>query len=106
MPGQRRRRHGRQVEARRDAARFASDAGRWEVLLETQDESEWHARLRDLRASDSGIDWTAVRVDRICGRGTHPTTFRLSLFVPRATPRPGQAPPHGTVGASDDGPVN
>ncbi|MDX3520353.1 hypothetical protein [Streptomyces scabiei] len=111
MPGQRRRRRGQQNEARRTAARFDSDAGRsdagrsdagrsdagrwdagrwdagrwdagrWEVLFETQDEAEWHTHLRRLRASDDRIDWTAVRLDRLCGRHTHPTTFRLSVFV-------------------------
>ncbi|MDW8805450.1 hypothetical protein P1P68_11850 [Streptomyces scabiei] len=81
MFGQRRRRRGQQSEARRTAAHFASEAGRWEVLFETQDESEWHTHLRRLRASDDQIDWTAVRLDRLCGRHTHPTTFRLSVFV-------------------------
>ncbi len=68
----------------RAAARFAPDAGRWEVLFETQDESEWHAHIRRLRASDTQIDRAAMRVDRLCGRLTQPTTFRLSLFVPKA----------------------
>lgn len=75
----------------RAAARFASDAGRWEVLFETQDEWEWHTHVRRLRASDEQIDWTAVRVDRLCGRLTQPTTFRLSLFVPKTMPGPDQA---------------
>ncbi|GAQ62528.1 hypothetical protein SsS58_02895 [Streptomyces scabiei] len=65
---------------RSDVSRW-SDVGRWEVLFETQDESEWHTHLRRLRASDDQIDWTAARLDRLCGRDTHPTTFRLSVFV-------------------------
>ncbi|EYT80750.1 hypothetical protein CF54_23695 [Streptomyces sp. Tu 6176] len=95
MPGQRGRRRRSQDEARRAAARFAPDTGHWEVLFETQDESEWHAGLRRLRASDPRIDWTAVRMDRFCGRLTRPTTFRLSLFVPKGTPpaRPVKASP-------------
>lgn len=88
MPGQRNRRHRQQEQARQAAARFAPDAGRWEVLFETQDESEWHAHIRRLRASDPQIDWAATRVDRFCGRLTQPTTFRLSHFVPKATPVP------------------
>ena len=64
--------------------------GRWEVLFETRDESEWHTHIRRLQASDTQIDWTAVRVDRLCGRLTQPTTFRLSLFVPNAMPDPDQ----------------
>ncbi|MBP5892783.1 hypothetical protein F3K32_22895 [Streptomyces sp. LBUM 1483] len=78
MPEQRRRRRRQQAEARRTAARFASDSGRWEVLFETQDASEWHTHLRRLRASDDQIDGTAARLDRLCGRDTHPTTFRPS----------------------------
>ncbi|MEU0596786.1 hypothetical protein ABZ484_00745 [Streptomyces sp. NPDC006393] len=92
MPGQRKKRRRQQDEARRATARFAPDVGRWEVLFETQDESEWHAHMRHLRASDTQLDWTAVRVDRLCGRLMRPTTFRLSLFVPKATPDPGQDP--------------
>ncbi|MEU2602513.1 hypothetical protein ABZ678_02000 [Streptomyces hirsutus] len=90
MPGQRKRRRQQQNEVQRSAARFAPEAGRWEVLFETQDEAEWHAHIRRLRASDTQIDWTAVRVGRLCGRQTQPTTFRLSLFVPNALPHPGQ----------------
>jgi hypothetical protein len=75
------------------AARFAPDAGRWEVLFETQDESQWHAHLRRLRESDAQIDWTAVRVDMLCGRPVRPTTFRLSLFVPNFAPDSGQGSP-------------
>ncbi|EFE68187.1 LOW QUALITY PROTEIN: integrase, partial [Streptomyces viridosporus ATCC 14672] len=68
MPGQRKRRCQQQDEAQLTAARFAPDAGRWEVLFETRDEAEWHAHLRRLRASDTRIDWTATRADRLCGR--------------------------------------
>lgn len=90
MPGQRRRRRQRQDEAQRAAARFASDAGRWEVLFETRDESEWHAHIRRLRASGTRLDRTAMRVDTLCGRLERPTTFRLSLFVPKTMPDSGQ----------------
>ncbi|WEH17097.1 hypothetical protein [Streptomyces sp. VNUA24] len=75
---------GRSDMVRSEAGRsdvVRSEAGRWEVLFETQDESEWHTHLRRLRASDAQIDWTAARLDRLCGRDTHPTTFRLSVFV-------------------------
>ncbi|MGI3223084.1 hypothetical protein ACRJ4B_02970 [Streptomyces sp. GTA36] len=82
MPGQRKRKHQRRDEAERAAARFAPDLGRWEVLFETQDGTEWRDHMRRLRASDTQIDWSAVRVDTLCGRTVHPTTFRLSLFVP------------------------
>ncbi|GGW28810.1 hypothetical protein GCM10010503_00290 [Streptomyces lucensis JCM 4490] len=90
MPGQRKRRRQQRNELQRAAARFAPDAGRWEVLFETQDEAAWHAHVRRLRAPDMKIDWTAMRVDRLCGRLTQPTTFRLSLFVSKAKPIPDQ----------------
>jgi len=97
VPGQRKRKRQRQRqqqdEARRAAARFAPGAGRWEVLFETQDESEWQSHLRHLRASDTQIDWTAARVDMLCGRLVHPTTYRLSLFVPNSAPDSGQGSP-------------
>ncbi|PSJ26184.1 hypothetical protein B7P34_24190 [Streptosporangium nondiastaticum] len=83
MPGQRKRRRQQQKDAQRAADRFAPDAGHWQVLFETQDESEWRAHIRRLRASDPQIDWTAVRIDTLCGRLVQPTTYRLSLFVPR-----------------------
>ncbi|MFG2132276.1 hypothetical protein ACGFNV_31305 [Streptomyces sp. NPDC048751] len=82
MPGQRKRKRQRYDEAQRAAARFTPDAGHWEVLFTTQDESEWHAYLHRLRTSDQRIDWPAVRVDILCGRLKQPTTYRLSLFVP------------------------
>ncbi|MFF7203282.1 hypothetical protein [Streptomyces sp. NPDC008141] len=37
-----------------------------------------------MRADGEQIDWTAIRMDTLCGRSTHPTTYRLSLFVPAA----------------------
>ncbi|MDH6139706.1 hypothetical protein P3T35_001706 [Kitasatospora sp. GP30] len=45
MPGQRKRKRQQQDEARRAAARFAPEEGRWEVLFETSDESEWRAHI-------------------------------------------------------------
>ncbi|TVL91176.1 hypothetical protein CD790_18015 [Streptomyces sp. SAJ15] len=90
MPGQRKRRRQQQEDMQRTAARFAPGAGRWEVLFETQDESEWRAHIRRLRASDTQVDWTAVRMDTFCGRLMQPTTYRLSRFQPNAVPDPGQ----------------
>ncbi|MEU9125743.1 hypothetical protein AB0C96_39025 [Streptomyces sp. NPDC048506] len=90
MPGQRKRRRQQQGEMRRAADRIAPEAGRWEVLFETQDESEWREHIRRLRASEARIDWTAARMDTFCGRLMHPTTYRLSLFVRDPVPDPGQ----------------
>ncbi|WP_405983332.1 hypothetical protein [Streptomyces sp. NBC_00872] len=93
MPGQRKRKRRQQEGRQRAAARFApeiaTETGRWEVLFETQDESEWRVELQRLRTENSEnkqIDWTAVRLDTLCGRLTQPTTYRLSLFVPTSVP--------------------
>lgn len=92
MPGQRRRRRQRRDERERAAARFAPETGHWEVLFETHDASEWRAHMRRLRSSGTRIDWTAVRMDTLCGRLVHPTVYRLSLFVPDADRDPRQGP--------------
>ncbi|MEU3202954.1 hypothetical protein ABZ702_03535 [Streptomyces cyaneofuscatus] len=86
MPGQRKRRRQPPGEPRPSAERFAPEAGRWSVLFETQDASERHAYVRRLRAEGSRIDWSAVRLDTLCGRLKQPTTYRLSLFVPNSGP--------------------
>ncbi|MEU0523916.1 hypothetical protein [Streptomyces niveus] len=82
MPGQRKRKRQRQTRGRDRG----NEAGRWEVVFETQDESEWRSRLRELRAADDPIDWESARIDTLCGRLTYPTTYRLSVFVPDARP--------------------
>ncbi|MFC8284643.1 hypothetical protein [Streptomyces cyaneofuscatus] len=41
-----------------------------------------------MRAEGSRIDWSAVRMDTLCGRLKQPTTYRLSLFVPNSGPGP------------------
>ncbi|MEU8784391.1 hypothetical protein [Streptomyces sp. NPDC048637] len=82
MPGQRKRKRRQQELQQRTATRFAADAGRWEVLVETQDQSELRAHMRRLRAEPEQIDWSMTRVDTLCGRLVEPTTHRLSVFVP------------------------
>ncbi|WP_328917533.1 MULTISPECIES: hypothetical protein [unclassified Streptomyces] len=52
------------------------------MLFETQDESQWRAQIQRLRAGNKQIDWSAVRLDTLCGRLTQPTTYRLSVFMP------------------------
>ncbi|MFB7477224.1 hypothetical protein [Kitasatospora sp. NPDC056184] len=87
MPGQRRRRRRQHEAAQRSVARFAPENGRWEVLFETGDESEFLAFVRRLRSSDTGLDPSAVRLDRLCLRETGRAWCRASLFVPHpATP--------------------
>ncbi|AQU67020.1 hypothetical protein ABZ353_08325 [Streptomyces niveus] len=82
MPGQRKRKRQRQTRGRDRG----NEAGRWEVVFETQDQSEWRTRLRELRAADDPIDWESARIDTLCGRLTYPTTYRLSVFVPDTGP--------------------
>jgi hypothetical protein len=82
MPGQQKRKRKKQDEYRRFAARTAPGTGRWVVVLETQDASEWRDRFSRLRSGENQIDWSMTRIDMLCGRGTYPTTHRLSLFVP------------------------
>ncbi|MFD8013892.1 hypothetical protein [Streptomyces sp. NPDC058955] len=68
------------MEARqRPAVRTASDAGQWEVIVETPDQAEMRTRLRRLR--ESGVDGSLIRIDTLCGRLALPTTYRLSRFV-------------------------
>ncbi|MDH6123022.1 hypothetical protein ABH930_007404 [Kitasatospora sp. GAS204A] len=58
---------------RRAAARFAPDAGRWEVLCETRDESKWrdHLPTEHLRAGPPRPirARTAPIIDLVAGRG-------------------------------------
>jgi hypothetical protein len=56
------------------------------VLFETRDEAEWRAHVRRMRTENTQIDWTAVRLDTLCGPPAQPATYRLSLFVPAASP--------------------
>ncbi|TQJ85276.1 hypothetical protein FBY22_4035 [Streptomyces sp. SLBN-31] len=81
MPGQRKRKRQQQDVRRRAALRTRPDAGHWQVIFETQDESKWHAHLRQLRAGPARIDWAMTRIDTLCGRLVEPTTYRLSVFV-------------------------
>ncbi|MFF2324682.1 MULTISPECIES: hypothetical protein [unclassified Streptomyces] len=86
MPGQRKRKRQRQQGREWAAARFSPEAGHWEVLFETHDQSEFRARIQRLRTENRQLDDTSLRLDTLCGRLTHPTTYRLSLFAPAAAP--------------------
>ncbi|MGW7610303.1 hypothetical protein ACWGKW_24085 [Streptomyces sp. NPDC054766] len=52
------------------------------MVFETGDVSEFNAYLRGLRAGKEKFDAELTRIDTLCGRLTHLTTYRLSLFVP------------------------
>ncbi|MCD7441377.1 hypothetical protein K4B79_24525 [Streptomyces lincolnensis] len=79
MPGQGKRKRRQQTERQRAAARTAPDAGRWEVTLETRDKAELRAHLH--RLGEERVDESMIRIDTLCGRLEHPTTYRLSRFV-------------------------
>ncbi len=93
VPGQRKRKRQQRGAGQQAAMREGSGTGRWQVIFETQDESEWHAHLRRLRAGTERIDWAMTRIDTLCGRLVHPTTYRLSLFVPGPVCDPGRERP-------------
>ncbi|MFF3417472.1 hypothetical protein ACFYW9_22615 [Streptomyces sp. NPDC002698] len=52
------------------------------MVFETRDVSEFNAHLRGLRAGKESFDGELARIDTFCGRLSHPTVYRLSLFVP------------------------
>ncbi|APE22398.1 MULTISPECIES: hypothetical protein [Streptomyces] len=103
MPGQRKRKRQRERERSGQADRFGPEAGRWELRYATRDESEWRAELGRLRTEEPDLDWDAIRVDMLCGRSTHPTTYQLSVFVPHA-PEGDPHAPESAPGAPESDP--
>ena len=89
VPGQRKRKRQQEAARRQLAACDAVGAGLWKVIFETQDEAEWRAYVRRLRAGEIRIDRSVLRVDTLCGRLVQPTTYRLSLFVTDPACEPG-----------------
>ncbi|MFF0387571.1 hypothetical protein ACFYS8_02630 [Kitasatospora sp. NPDC004615] len=88
MPGQKKRKRKHQELAQQFAARFAPDAGSWQVQFATQDAGEWKAYLRELGTAEPDLDWSTLRMDEFCGRGDHPDSYRLSRFLPHPEPAP------------------
>ncbi|MEY9967600.1 hypothetical protein ABIA33_005673 [Streptacidiphilus sp. MAP12-16] len=80
MPGQRKRK--RQQQARHQQA-VALPEGHWQGIFETQDYEEWRGWLREHLAEYAVTDRAHLRMDTLCGRLVQPTTYRMSLFVPR-----------------------
>ncbi|MFJ1751800.1 hypothetical protein [Kitasatospora sp. NPDC088134] len=92
MPGQRKRRA--EEQARRPIGEYRSvhewhAAGTWEVLFETRDYREWADFVRRLQAENRHGPEHELRMDAFCGGSVHPTTYRLSRFVPPAPGAPG-----------------
>ncbi|MEV6678515.1 hypothetical protein AB0N09_16890 [Streptomyces erythrochromogenes] len=80
MPGQRRRKQRQQRHDERH--RPENVPGRWEPLHETQEQAELREFLRRLRYEGGVTDPAHIRIDTFCGRLTHPTTYRVSVYVP------------------------
>ncbi|MFE2287791.1 hypothetical protein ACFXDJ_26955 [Streptomyces sp. NPDC059443] len=81
MPGQRKRKRS-QERARR---RTRGTPGRWEPLFSTGDQAELKDHLRRLSADGTVTGPSQLRIDQLCGRLVHPTTYRVSIFVPEAS---------------------
>ncbi|MFE3582979.1 hypothetical protein [Streptomyces vinaceus] len=80
MPGQQKRKRSRERAHRRAAA----VRGHWEPLFSTQVHAEMKEYVRRLY-EEGGVDPECVRIDQFCGRLTHPTSYRVSVFVPEAS---------------------
>ncbi|MEU9303063.1 hypothetical protein [Streptomyces sp. NPDC048269] len=80
MPDRRKRKHGRLREADRQS--LGETPGRWETLLSTVDHEEFRAFIRRMCAEGLATDPNLVRPARFWGRLQHPTTYRVSVFVP------------------------
>ncbi|MFK0217460.1 hypothetical protein ACIQWN_04615 [Streptomyces vinaceus] len=80
MPGQQKRKRSRERAHRRAAA----VRGHWEPLFSTQVHAEMKEYVRRLY-EEGRVDPECVRIDQFCGRLTHPTSYRVSVFVPEAS---------------------
>ncbi|WP_327132471.1 hypothetical protein OG311_16815 [Streptomyces sp. NBC_01343] len=79
MPGQQKRKRSRERAHRRAAA----VRGHWEPLFSTQVHAEMKEYVRRLIADGEVTDPDTLRIDQFCGRLTHPTSYRVSVFVPQ-----------------------
>ncbi|MFB7979944.1 hypothetical protein [Streptomyces vinaceus] len=80
MPGQQKRKRSRERAHRRATA----VRGHWEPLFSTREHGEVKEYVRRL-ATERGISPECVRIDQFCGRTVHPTSYRVSVFVPEAS---------------------
>ncbi|KOU30133.1 hypothetical protein ADK52_04825 [Streptomyces sp. WM6372] len=78
MPGQQKRKRSRERAHRRAQA----VRGHWEPLFSTQEHAEMKEYARRLITEGKVTDPESLRIDQFCGRLTHPTTYRVSVFVP------------------------
>ncbi|MFJ7272596.1 hypothetical protein ACIQV3_39205 [Streptomyces sp. NPDC099050] len=80
MPRQRKRARAR--SRIRATQRTADARGRWEPMFSTTEQSEVRAYVGRLRADGTFTDPSQLRIDLLCGRLVHPSTYQVSLFVP------------------------
>ncbi|MEU6862744.1 hypothetical protein ABZ924_05615 [Streptomyces sp. NPDC046876] len=78
MPGQRKRKRARERGLRESEL----PPGHWEPLFSTQDQAELRAYVRRLHEERTITDPRLLRIDMFCGRLRHPTTHRISVYVP------------------------
>ncbi|MFI1150256.1 hypothetical protein [Streptomyces sp. NPDC020817] len=78
MPGQQKRKRSRERAHRRAAA----VRGHWEPLFSTQVHAEMKEYVHRLVSEGEVTDPETLRIDQFCGRLTHPTSYRVSIFVP------------------------
>ncbi|MFE1831102.1 hypothetical protein [Streptomyces yangpuensis] len=83
MPGQRRRKERRRRHDERH--RPENVPGHWEPVFASQEDAELRDFLRRLRSEGTVTDATHIRIDTFCGRLIHPTTYRVSVYVPDAS---------------------
>ncbi|MEV0412585.1 hypothetical protein AB0I68_17700 [Streptomyces sp. NPDC050448] len=81
MPGQRKRKRSRERAYRR----AADVPGHWEPLFSTQEHAEMKEYVRRLHAESKVTDPAHLRIDMFCGRLVHPTSYRVSIFVPEGS---------------------
>ncbi|WP_406183286.1 hypothetical protein [Streptomyces sp. NBC_01006] len=82
MPGQQKRKRSRERAHRRAKA----VPGHWEPLFSTQEHAEMKEYIHRLIADGEVTDPETLRIDQFCGRLTHPTSYRVSVFVPDGVP--------------------
>ncbi|MEV6729668.1 MULTISPECIES: hypothetical protein [unclassified Streptomyces] len=78
MPGQRKRKRSRE----RSQRRVQDIPGHWEPLFSTQVQAEMKEYVRRLIAEGKVTNPELLRIDQFCGRLVHPTSYRVSVFVP------------------------
>ncbi|GHA96395.1 hypothetical protein ACIQRS_24485 [Streptomyces termitum] len=102
MPKQRRRKQRAARAREREAERHRPGAGRWEVRYSGPDETAWRTEARRL-VTEERVASDDLWLDMMCGRGDHPTAYRVSVFVPHTGGAVDAGETEGTGGAKEPG---